>query len=581
MSDIEPISREQAIPVSFAQRRLWFISDFEGSNPCYNTPIMLRMRGDLNVAALMRAVNALIRRHEALRTRFTISDEEVVQEILPDLEIEVVYSDLQRISGVDLEETLAQHLEAEANRPFSLSGEPLVRAYLWQLSQIDHCLLINIHHIVTDGWSEGILFRELGVFYSEYVERPAPKTRVLASEHRQNLDYADFVKWELQRVTSGMYDRQLAYWKERLSGLPARLPLPFDRFERHADLTRVGGWVDVEIPQNLQIHLASQQSRTSLFANLATVFAAVLHHWSGTQDLLIGTPLANRMRPEWESVVGLFVNTAAVRVQVSDGQTLAGLLEQVQQSIVEAAANQEVPFDQVVDALAVNRSTGVNPVYQVMCTVNEAIPAPELPCIEVTEVQELRTRTAKFDLELKASYTDRDVRCWLEFPDSLFDESTVEGFSRDCTAVLSTLLKSPQCPLADLPIQRRRFPDHEVQVLSPEDPLVLSAPQVSTLTQLAAVWKSVLGIDSIGSASHFFRSGGNSLLATRLVLRIRKEWDIEPTVQIIFDNPVLSELAAKIDLMVREARDEDRRLAEEELANLSEQEIDRLLDSGE
>ncbi|MGW3199189.1 condensation domain-containing protein [Streptomyces sp. NPDC001118] len=583
---IRPYVRSRSVPASAAQRRLWFIHQLEESNPSYNTPIMLRLHGYLDLSALRLAVNTVISRHEALRTRFAVSEDDVLQIIAPSLEIDIPCTDLEDLPNSEREAELNKQLDSEVNVPFALDSEPLIRARVWRLTQTDYCFLINIHHIVTDGWSEEILLRELGACYSETIKQPRPEISYAASseEAESKLDYADFALWESERLTKGLYGSQLAYWQDKLSGTPKRIALPFDRQSDRGDTTRMGGWVEVEVPQQVLATLSGPQTSTSLFGTIAAAFAAVLHHWSQASDIVIGTPVANRARSEWESVVGLFVNTVAIRLRLSPQHSLAELLEQVRTTVSEALAHQDVPFDQVVEALRVERNPGINPVYQVMCTVNQAPQVPMLHGLEVTEVQELRTHTAKFDLELKSSYTDAGLRCWIEFPESLFQESTVRRIAQDCTAVLSVLLDDPSTTLEGLPLPPRQQVPRPVasDAVEPQgEGRCHSGGQTETEAKLVAVWTEVLGHARVDTASHFFQAGGNSLLATKLILRIRRDWDITPTVRMVFDAPILRELAREIDALISEARVKELGEIEKEIANLTEEEIDMLLASEE
>ncbi|MEV7612045.1 condensation domain-containing protein [Streptomyces sp. NPDC089799] len=572
-------SRRTGVPASAAQRRIWFLHQLDGDTPSYNTPLMVRLEGKLCRDALRQALNAVIDRHEGLRTTFATVDDEVVQVIAPRLEIALPYVDLSGIPASEREAELQKQVEAEANRPFSLESEPLVRAAVWGLTPSETCLLINIHHIVSDGWSEDIFLKELGDLYSSHsVESEGCGTAPRGAKDEDSLGYLDFAVWESERMRSGAYESQLSYWSSELSSLPGELVLPFDRSRQAGGSTRLGGWVDVDVPPQLPARLLEWRAHTSTFDVLTAAFAAMLHRWSGADDIVIGTPLANRARPEWESVVGLFVNTAAIRLSVSAADTLSEVLAQVKEKTVQALARQEAPFDQVVDLLGVDRRASVNPVYQVMCTVNRAPAKPVLRGLEITELQELRTRTAKFDLELKSSHWDGGLRVWFEYPASLFDRSTVEGLARDYSAALSAILSPTQVSVGELRATHRRPVSMSGEHLSSVPESVSSAAEADpeTLARLLSLWHEVLGNIPIDRTSHFFDSGGNSLLATRLVLRVRREWDIEPTVSVVFDKPVLSDLAAHIDVLVREAGEEAASI-EAEIAELSEEELDLLL----
>ncbi|MER0478974.1 condensation domain-containing protein [Streptomyces sp. Edi2] len=559
---ITPFSRDGVLPASSAQKRMWFINQLEGINQSYNTPFVLRLRGQLQVDEIRHAIGDLVSRHESLRTTFSHSGDEVIQVIAPSLDLDIPCVDMAGLSEQERETVMQRELETAANRPFKLIGEPLIRATLWRLAPRDHYLMLNIHHIVTDGWSEKILFQELGSLYSARIADREPGLPAL------DLQYADYAIWEADLAERDCFSSELSYWTEQLKDAPEVLTLPCTR-PRSDDASRAGGWADIDLPSDLVAAISKLQQRDniSLFTIAASALLILLHRHSGNEDIIIGAPVANRSRPEWESIVGLFVNTVAIRAEVTSDTPLGDVLRRVRTASVDALSHQRVPFDQVVDALQVKRDAGINPVFQVMCTVNDAVPAPEFPGVSV-ELEEMRTLTGKFDLEFKAIHDSMGLKCWFEFPHALFDHAVIQDLASDYRTILTALVTDQSRTVESIPglPQSRtahsarcgKLVEDSAQAGQREtNPGLESTPngdRSPTEIQLAAIWSEVLGVPVVPRGAHFFSVGGNSLLATKVILRIRKTWNIEPTVRLMFECPVFEDLAVRIGALVKSAQ---------------------------
>ncbi|KAA2254631.1 amino acid adenylation domain-containing protein [Solihabitans fulvus] len=544
---IQPFPRDGSIGASSAQRRLWFLEQLHGADAAYNSPFALRLRGPLDVGALRAGARDLVARHESLRTTVAETDDDVVQIIAPSADLDLPLTDLRQAPVEAREELAARALDASANTPFRLDGEPLVRWELLRLADDDHYLFVNLHHIITDGWSEGVFFHELGVLYSARV------TGTASPLPDQRLHYADYARWEAEQVAGGRFESQLAYWRDRLAGAAAPLALPFDR-PPGTRATRAGGSVGCAVPRDLLSgHRAGDGGgRDDLSVSTAAIAAltVLLHRYTGERDIVVGVPVANRTRHEWESVLGQFVNTVALRVTVADGASLRDVLRETRSALTEAAANQEVPFDRVVDAVDAPREPDRNPIFQVLCVVNEAAPAPAFARL-TTELKELGTHTAKFDLQLNVDHDASGLACAFEFPTDLFDRATVERLAADYRAVLGDLVNDPGRRVDALDVGR---PPSRPLTVAPSTSDAVVAPDTEddppatpTELALAEIWSEVLETPDVTRQSHFFRSGGGSLLATRTVIRIRKRWGVDATVRLVFETPVLHELAEQID----------------------------------
>ncbi|HEX2189135.1 MAG TPA: condensation domain-containing protein, partial [Longimicrobiaceae bacterium] len=358
---IAPVDRSGPLALSFAQQRLWFLEQLGNLGSTYHMPMRLRLRGELDRGALARSLDRIVARHEALRTSFPTVDGEPVQHIAPVEEsgLRLVEHDLR--ASADAEDELRRLVRDEASAPFDLAQGPLFRGRLVRMAADDHVLLLTMHHIVSDGWSMGVLFRELATLYAAFArgeEDPLPPLPV---------QYADYAVWHRRWVDGPVLEAQAEYWTEALAGAPELLELPTDR-PRPAKQDFTGASVNVELDEALAAALRtlSQRHGTTLFMTLLAGWAAVLARLSGQDDVVIGTPSANRGRSEIEGLIGFFVNTLPVRVDLSGAPTVAEALGRVKARALEAQQNQDIPFEQVVERVQPARSLAHSPLFQVM-----------------------------------------------------------------------------------------------------------------------------------------------------------------------------------------------------------------------
>ncbi|HEU4595117.1 MAG TPA: amino acid adenylation domain-containing protein, partial [Pyrinomonadaceae bacterium] len=388
---IRPAERGEALPMSFAQQRLWFLDQLEPGNPSYNQASAIRFRGELNSEALEQCLNEIVRRHEVLRTVFTNHEGHPRQVIIPSLTIPLRRYDLRDLRDDERESELRRLMNTEGRLPFDLARGPLLRITLIQLDETEHVLLFTTHHIVSDGWSMGVLIREAGLLYDAFsrgADSPLPELPV---------QYADYAVWQASQEEN--HRAQLDYWVERLADAPPLLALPTDR-PRPSIQTHRGASVPFALSQELMDSLRRLARRRSatLFMVLLAGLKALLLRYTGETDLVVGTPVANRTRSEVEGLVGFFVNTLALRTDLSGDPTFAELLARVRDVALGAYAHQEVPFERVVEEVRPERSLDHAPLFQVMLALdNTGRGGLRLGGLEA-EAEEVEAGAAKFDL---------------------------------------------------------------------------------------------------------------------------------------------------------------------------------------
>jgi hypothetical protein len=399
-AELPPIGRADRgarIPLSFAQQRLWFLEQLGDLGSTYHIVRLLRMGGELDRRALVRALDRIVARHEALRTTFAVVDGEPEQRIAPAAEsaFRLIEHDLAGHAHAEAELRRVMRDEAEAR--FDLSRGPLIRGRLVRLAHDDHALLLTMHHVVSDGWSMGVLVRELSTLYNAFRaggDDPLPPLPV---------QYADYAVWQRQRVGAEALERQAAYWTRTLAGAPGLLELPTDH-PRPARQTHAGDSVSLRLEPELTAALKelSRRHGATLFMTVLAGWAAVLARLSGQSDVVVGTPTANRGLTEIEGLIGFFVNTLALRVELSDSPTVAGLLARVRERALEAQGNQDIPFEQVVELVDPVRSMSHSPLFQVMFAWQGTAPSdpPALAGLEPKRLSGESRQTAFFDLFL-------------------------------------------------------------------------------------------------------------------------------------------------------------------------------------
>ncbi|MBV8856906.1 MAG: amino acid adenylation domain-containing protein, partial [Acidobacteria bacterium] len=439
--------REGPVPLSFAQQRLWFLDRLEPGSAAYNIPAAVRLTGRLDVAALERSLKEIVRRHETLRTTFAEMDGEPAQLIREAAEIALSVVDLTHLPEQELEGEAARMAQAEARAPFDLSAGPLLRATLLQLGGERHQLLVTMHHIVSDAWSVGVLLRELADCYRAYAGGAATCLNELP------IQYADFALWQRGWLRGEVVERQLEYWMEQLRDAPAVLELPADR-PRPAVQTYNGSFethlIRKELADSLKA-LARREGVTLFMATLAA-FKVLLHRYTRQEDILVGTPIANRTRGETEGLIGFFVNTLVMRTRLGGDPTFRGLLSQVRETALAAYNYQDLPFERLVEALRPERNLSHSPLFQVMFALQNAPAAtPALDGLEV-DAREVETGTAKFDLNLSLTDGEEGLTAKFEYNTDLFDAATVRRMAANFETLLAAAAENPDCRVAELPL---------------------------------------------------------------------------------------------------------------------------------
>ena len=435
-------------PLSFAQQRVWFLDQLEPGNCAWNTTSALRMRGLLNVGALQRAVADLVRRHEPLRTVFRVVDGSPVQVVLPYVDFRVPLEPVD--VAEDKRESIARRLvAAEMNRPFDLAKGPIFRAKILRLGQDDHVLLMAMHHIVIDGWSIGVLYNELCASYAAHVEGRAPDLPELP------IQYADYAVWQRNHLQGPVMEEQLSYWKNALTGAPALIDLPLDR-PRPPVQTHAGGMVQLRYPPVFgeAMRNLAQRLEVTPFMVVLAAFYALLSRWSGQDDVVVGTPTAGRSRKETEGLVGFFVNTLALRTRLEGDPTFIELVERVRTTTIDAYAQQDVPFERVVDELKVERALSHSPVTQVNVVLHtEPVDPINLGPLQLSLIEpEPESAQHELSFSLRDRWRGMPMEFDVEYNRDLFDRATVERLAAHFHSIFMAAAADPTLRLSQLPL---------------------------------------------------------------------------------------------------------------------------------
>ncbi|HSF40834.1 MAG TPA: condensation domain-containing protein, partial [Thermoanaerobaculia bacterium] len=446
---ILPVSREGRIPLSFAQERLWFLDRLTPGSPAYNLPVALRVRGELDLSALARAVAAVVERHEALRTTFVDLEGKPAQKIAPASGWSLPMRDLS--DSPDPESEARRLAAAEAARPFDLARGPLLRTELLRLGPGEHVLLLTVHHIAADLWALGILVREVATFYA------AGTTGRPAGLPELPVQYADFAVWQRGWLQGEVLERQLAFWRERLAGAPPALDLPTDRPRPPVQSLR-GAALPFSAGPELTAALAGfgRSRGATLFMTLTSALAVLLGRLAGQEDVVLGAPIANRQRPELAGLVGMFVNTLALRVPLAGNPAFAGLTDRVRSLALDAFAHQDVPFEKLVEELETRRDLSRHPLFQVVLAFqNVPLGRVEVPGGLSLEPLGLDSATTQFDLTFTLQETGGDLAGAIEAATDLFDAATVRRLAGHLRTLLEGAVAAPETALADLPLLTR------------------------------------------------------------------------------------------------------------------------------
>jgi thioesterase domain-containing protein len=526
---LQLVSRQGNLPLSFPQQRLWFLDQLAPGSCAYNIPMAFRIKGPLNVPVLEQSLNEIVQRHEALRTTFAIVDGQPVQVIAPALSVKISVVDLRELPNTEGETQALQLATESAQQSFDLNLGPLLRAALFSLSEHDHVLLLNVHHIAFDGWSAGILFQELSVFYDAFLTGKPLQLPQLP------IQYADFAVWQRQWLQGEFLSTLLSYWKQQLCGLSAQ-HLITDR-PRKAARTYRSGCQTLVLPKTLTEALRelSRKSSVTLFTTLLAAFKVLLRCYTNSDDLFVCTPIANRNRTEVKGLIGYFVNLLVLRTDLSGNPSFRELLAQIRQVSSAAYAHQDLPVQRLVDCLNLVHT----PLSQVMFVLQNVPMQPlQLPSLTVTSL-EIDNGVTDFDLFLSMQEEAENLTGMLKYNTDLFDGATIIRMLQQFQLLLESIVGNPAQPLSSLhllteteKIHQHAFPENAQARIEPERvhstltkgvrSTEYVAPRGTLEFQLRKIWQDVLGIEPIGVRDNFFELGGQSLLALRLFAQIEQ-----------------------------------------------------------
>ena len=435
------VDSADAKPLSFAQQRLWVLEQLEPNLAAYHIPAVVRLEGELDTETLQTAFNQLLARHAALRTTFAINPEgEPIQQVHEDVVLAIPITPTK-------EDDVADQLKLIVKRPFSLQTPPLIRVELLQVAADDHLLVIVMHHIVSDGWSMNILVREIATLYHALAgnyPNPLPQLPI---------QYPDFAAWQRSWLQGEVLQEQLDYWQQRLANAPATLDLPTD-FPRPAMQSYAGATYRHNLPTGMSEHIIqfSRQANATPFMTLIAAYQLLLARYSGQNDIVIGSPIANRNRQEIENLIGFFVNMLVLRTQIDVDDNFHTVLAQVRQNALDGYAHQDVPFEKLVDVLNISRDMSYTPIFQAAFILQNA-PRSEIDLGNVTmSVVPAEGNTAKYDLTLTVLDTEKGFRLLWEYCTDLFAEETIQRLATHFVYLLENVLTNPQQPVAELPL---------------------------------------------------------------------------------------------------------------------------------
>ncbi len=435
-------------PVSFAQQRLWFLDQLEPNTALYTIPVALRLGGPLHVHALEQSIAEIVLRHESLRTTFTIEDGQPVQVITsPSLPYQWNLPVIDIQGCADLADNVERLAITEAQRPFDLSQGPLLRNMLLRLSSTEHVLLLTMHHIITDGWSIGVLLRELTLLYIAFsAGQPSPLPELA-------IQYVDYTLWQREWLQGEEQARQLTYWHTQLNNIPTEVSLPTD-YPRPPIQTFHGAHQNIEIPTTVVAELKAlcQKEDITLFMALLAVFQIVIFRYCGQTDIVVGTPIANRNRTEIEDLIGFFVNTLVLRSDLSGLPDFHEVARRTRKTALDAYANQDVPFEQVVNALQPVRDLARPPLFQILFVLqNTSSPTMTLADL-IMQPLSVENGISRFDLTLSFTETEQGLQGSFEYNTDLFSATTITRLTRHFQTVLESVVAHPGQCIATLPM---------------------------------------------------------------------------------------------------------------------------------
>src|SRR6185312_5172971 len=488
---IVPASRAEKLSLSYAQERLWFLDQLEPGNPFYNVPGVVRLKGRLNVGALEQSLNEVVRRHESLRTRFAEVGGAAVQVIAEAAAMSVPVLDISELGEQEREEERVRLARAEGRRAFDLAAGPLIRAQLVRLGPEEHELLMTMHHIISDGWSVGVLVREVTALYEAYSQGEESPLAELG------LQYADYAEWQREWLEGGELAEQLRYWREQLAGAPGVLGLATDR-PRPAVQSYRGAHYSFQLTSELTRALRelSRAADVTLFMTLLAGFEVLLYRYTGETDIVVGTPIANRNRAEIEGLIGVFVNTLVLRTDLTGEPSFRELLGRVREVALGAYAHQDLPFEKLVEELQPERSLSRQPLFQVMFNLINHTGAGDLPevrSLTIARPAPLEAPLSKFDLTLYALEHDKNIQFDLVYNSDLFEHAAIVEMLEQLRLLLTQIVAKPDETISNFSLLTSRAqailpdPSQQLGVGSEETILTRFSQQAQRVPNQVAV----------------------------------------------------------------------------------------------
>lgn len=543
-------------PLSYSQQRLWFVDQIEPGNPIYNINVTVRITGELKQEIFAELFQQIAQRHESLRTTFVVRDGTPSQKVAPQAQARLEYLSIEDLPGDSVEQKIQDFAKGHALTRFKLAEGPLIRCSIVRLSAEEHFGCFTTHHIISDGWSIGVLLFEFAALHAVATGRSSQSLPPL------RIQYRDFAHWQRQRLEGGTAVQLQDFWRGYLEGCPQVLDLPTDR-PRPALVTNQGTIHRFRLPSELceQVKRSSRTEATTQFHLLLAGFAALLSRLSGQQELLIGVPVNGRERTELQSLVGYFVNLLPVRVDLRGDPTFQELLGRVRESMLAAQANQEIPFDRLVEALQPKRSPGRVPLVQVVYLHQSfPLPSPETsPGLHFAPL-EIHPGYSRFELALRTEPDAHGIAAIFEYNTDLFERDTVARWAEQYLQLLEQVLANSALRLQSIPLlteaerqrlERRGVPLENSGFVSARQlrsaGIVHLAPRSEAEQQVARIWSEVLGVAKPGIHDDFFEQGGNSLLAMQLVTELRKQCDADFNLRELFASPTILTAARLIE----------------------------------
>jgi acyl carrier protein len=551
---IPRVRRDQPLPLSFSQERLWFLERMHPGNRAYNFQAAIHFRGVLRVGALERSLRKIVRRHEIYRTTFIEVDGQSRQRVQEEGTFLLQQFDLSGLEKEARQREYQRLVNQELETIFDLARLPLVRWTLFRLAEDEYALLHLEHHLLHDGWSFHIFLRELLALYEAFsAGRPSPLSEL-------PIQFADFACWEREQIGEHL-KADLTYWKERLAGAPELLPLPLDH-PRPSVQTFHGTAPHVELAPELcrRLRAFSAGQGVSLFTVLLTGFVALLQRYSRAVDLCLGITDSNRRRRELEDLMGMFVINLVLRVQSPLEETFVGLMERVREEILKAHEHPHAPFEKVVEALALRRNLAFNPLVQVLFSSHDAPrPALELPGLRLRTEEPLSNGTAKFDLNVivlpwnQAQSQREGITLVWEYNTNLFERATMDRMARDYATVLETAIADPGCRISGLSLAGDTVLAPAITVSTPVTPWQpASARRVEGPIDeeiqgaVVEILQDVLGCGPIRPEDDFFELGGHSLAAMQVVARLHRRFAIRLPLRALFESSSVRQLSVAV-----------------------------------